>query len=336
MVNHLRSKLNLSKVRLRLENINKNATKFVSFCPSEVTLRSQDFYMSATMSSLEDLNDAYSLNPHEHELLHDWNIYAYDESIQSYRALEGELLFCSSSTIKLEEQQYAFNLSVLPYFLTGMKKFRNIPNDDIRFTENIAEERNRIMINAKTESILNSVEPHSIVLIDGPLIGGNASTYIEEMDEKLRSNNCIPLYFVKNSDSRLVIDNNEKLCSEFNSDFHWSACSLSDCSRSSFFKYTDAYVDKHTKVFTYMKALYGFSERVEMHTQTYLKYQVLMPKLMNLLAYLYIVQGERSNPQVRPIAIAEKYAREGLKVLNIPTLLSRLGFKPTINQVRFG
>jgi len=292
--------------------------------------------MSAIMTSLEDLNDVYYLNPHEHDLLHDWNIYAYDESVQNYRALEGELLFCSSATIKLEPQQYTFNLSVLPYFLTGMKKFQNILNDEIRYTENITEERNRIMINTKIESIINSVEPYSIVLIDGPLIGGNASAHIEKMDEKLRSNNCIPLYFVKNSDSRLVIDNNKKLCSEFNSDFHWSACVLSNSSRSPFFKYTDAYVNNHTKVFTYMKALYGFPERVEMHTKTYLKYQSLIPKLMNLLAYFYIAQGDRSNPQVRPIAIAEKYAREGLKVLNIPALLSRLGFKPTINQVRFG
>jgi hypothetical protein len=58
--------------------------------------------------------------------------------------------------------------------------------------------------------------------------------------------------------------------------------------------------------------------------------------LMSLISYFYILQGDRSNPQVRPIAIAEKYAREGIRMLNIPALLSKLGFKPTINQVRFG
>jgi hypothetical protein len=85
-----------------------------------------------------------------------------------------------------------------------------------------------------------------------------------------------------------------------------------------------------------MKAFHGFPERVEMYTSTFEKYRSLIPSLMNLLSYFYIVQGDRSNPQVRPIAIAEKYAREGLKILNIPVLLSRLGFRPTINQVRFG
>jgi hypothetical protein len=85
-----------------------------------------------------------------------------------------------------------------------------------------------------------------------------------------------------------------------------------------------------------MKALYGFPERVEMHTATYEKYHSIIPDLMSLIAYFYILQGDMSNPQVRPIAIAEKYAREGIRILNIPALLARLGFRPTINQVRFG
>lgn len=330
----MHSKVDLSRIRLRLENINKKATHFVSFTPQDIAVKMQDYYMSPTMTCLESLDQIYSVEPECNNLFNEWNVYAYDESIQNYRALEGDLLFCSSSTIKIEEK-YRFNLSVLPYFLTSMKKFEDFAGEDIRFAENIAEERTLIMTKAKIESIINSVEPHSLVLIDGPLIGGNVSTYLEGMDKTLREKDCIPLYFVKNSDSRLVIDTDEKLSFEFNSDFHWTACQLKIGSRSSFFKYTDEYV-KHTKVFTYMKALYGFPERVEMHTLTYEKYLSIMPSLMSLLAYFYVAQGDRSNPQVRPIAVAEKYAREGLKILNIPTLLSKLGFRPTINQVRFG
>jgi len=322
-------------MRIRLENISKKATNFVSFYPSEISLKPQDFYSNAKLVALEDVESTYLLNPKNHSFLNEWNIYAYDESTQDYGALEGEIFFCSSSTIKLEER-YSFNLLVLPYFLTSMTKFKDNENEDIRYTENISEERNLIMIHSKIDSILSSIEPHSIVLIDGPLIGGNASSYFEKMDEELRKRDCIPLYFVKNSDSRLVIDSKKSLCNEFNSDFHWSACTLKTGSRSPFFKYTDEHVSRHTKVFTYVKALYGFPERVEMHTQTYYKYQPLIDEVMNLLSYLYIVQGDRLNPQERPIAVAEKYAREGIRVLNIPALLSRLGFKPTINQVRFG
>lgn len=291
--------------------------------------------MSSTMRCLEDPNACYPVEPKFDMFSTDWNIYAYDESLQNYRALEGDLLFCSSATIKIEDR-YNFNLSVLPYFLTCMGKFKNSPGDDIRFAENVTEERNLIMIKTKIDSIVNSVEPHSIVLIDGPLIGGNASKYIEDMDDDLRKQDCIPLYFVKNSDSRLVIQTNNDLAKHFNSDFHWTACRLRTGTRSAFFKYTDQVNNRHTKVFAYLKALYGFPERVEMHTLTYKKYQTLMPDLMSLIAYFYILQGDRSNPQVRPIAIAEKYAREGIRVLNIPALLGKLGFKPTINQVRFG
>ncbi|MFZ7136869.1 MAG: DNA double-strand break repair nuclease NurA [archaeon] len=329
------NKMDLSQIRIRLENINKKATKFVSFMSSELKLKTQDFYLSPTMTCLEEPDSIYPVKPKADLLSTDWNIYAYDESLQNYRALEGDLLFFSAAIIKLENK-YNFNLSVLPYFLTSIQKFKESSGDDIRFTENLSKERNSIMVNSKTKSILDSVEPNSIVLVDGPLIGGNASEYLENMDDELRKMNCIPIYFVKNSDSRLVIDSNKNLAKNFNSDFHWSAIKLRPGSRSPFFKYTDEHNKRNTKVFTYQKALFGFPERVEMHTPTYIKYQELIPELMELISYFFLVQGDRSNLQVRPIAIAEKYAREGLKVLNIPALLSKLGFRPTINQVRFG
>lgn len=329
------SKMDLSRIKIRLDNISKKVTRYVSFIPSDVDVKMQEFYMSPTMSCLESLGSSYALDPKCMNLMEDWNVYAYDESVQNYKALEGDLLFCSCSVIKMEDR-YKFSLSVLPYFLTSMKKYKNAQDEDIRFAENVAEERDMILINSKIDSILGSVEPHSIVLIDGPLVGGNASTYIVGMDEKLRKNDCIPLYFVKNSDSRLVIENDPRLSSEFNSDFHWAACGLKTGHRSPFFRYTDSYNSRNSKVFTYVKALAGFAERVEMHSLTYEKYSSLIPSLMNLVAYFYLVQGDYSNPQARPIAIAEKYAREGIRILNIPALLGRLGFRPTINQVRFG
>ena len=329
------NKIDLSQITIRLENINKKATQHVNFVPSNIELNWQDFYKSSTMSCIEDPNKSYQVIPNPGKLMNEWNIYAYDESVQKYNALEGELMFCSAATIKIEDV-YNFNLSVLPYFLTGIKKFASSISDGIRFAENIGAERNLIMVTAKIDSIKDSIEPHSIVLIDGPLIGGNSSEYMEKMDDFLRKKDCIPLYFVKNSVSRLVIDANKNLANQFNSDFHWTACKLKSGNRSAFFKYTDKYNKRNTKVFTYLKALFGFPERVEMHTETYKKYQSIIPDLMSLIAYFYILQGDRSNPQVRPIAIAEKYAREGIRVLNIPALLSKIGFRPTINQVRFG
>jgi hypothetical protein len=331
----LLSKVNLNRIKVRLNNISKKVTKYVSFVPFDVEVKMQEQYMSPTLSCLEDPNFSYPINPKNIDFLNEWNIYGYDESVQSYKALEGDLLFCSSAVIKMEEK-YKFNLSVLPYFLTSMKKYFHTQDEDIRFAEDIAEERNRILVDTKVNAILETVEPHSIVFIDGPLVGGMASTYMVRMDEKLRENDCIPLYFVKNSDSRLVIAQDLKLSNEFNSDFHWAACSLKNGQRSAFFRYVDEYNSRNSKVFAYIKALTGFAERVEMHSSTFEKYRSLMPAITDLIAYFYLVQGDLLNPQVRPVAIAEMYAREGIKFLNIPALLGRLGFRPTINQVRFG
>jgi len=328
--------MDLSRIKIRLGNIGKKATKSVSFVPSDIAIRMQEYYISPTLSCLETFGSSRALHPKDNHLLEEWNVYAYDESTQNYRALEGDLLFGSSSTMKIEDNKYAFDLTVLPYFLTSMRKFKDVYDDEIRFVENFAEERNMILINSKIDSILKCTEPHSIVLIDGPLVGGNASTYIVAMDDELRKRDCIPLYFVKNSGSRLVIENDPKLSNEFNSDFHWAVRQLEEGCRSPFFKYTDQYNYKNSKVFAYVKALTGFPQRVEMHFLTYEKYGCLLPSLMNLIAYFYLLQGDYFNPQVRPIAIAEKYAREGLRILNIPVLLGRLGFHPTINQMRFG
>jgi len=328
-------KFDLGRIKIRLDNIRKKATRSVSFQPSDVKIRLQESYLSPTMSCLEEVGSCYHMDPADSSLMSQWNIYGYDESTQDYRALEGDLMFCSSSVIKIEDR-YMFNLTVLPYFVTSITKFRGHKDEEIHYAKNPAKARNKIMIKTKTESILESTDPNSIVLIDGPLVGGMASSYMVKMDDELRSKNCIPLYFIKNSDSRLLIKENPKLSREFNSDFHWAAQRLGENSRSAFFKYTDEHNPRNSKTFTYLKALAGFPERMEMHSSTYEKYHDLLPSIMNLIAYFYVVQGDYSNPQVRPVAIAEKFAREGLRILNIPVLLARLGFRPTINQVRFG
>lgn len=337
--------LDLSKVKVRLNKINKSATQTVSFQPSEVLLNLPDFYLNSRLICLEDPKTDYMLNPADSELINQWNIYAYDESVQDFFSLEGTLMFCCSAIVKVEKS-YNFNIRIMPFFITSMKKFKNKEQEEIRYNENVGAERNSIIVDSEIDMIKDSVEPHSIVLIDGPLIGRQASTKMVEMDRKIRDKDCIPLYFVKNSKSRLIIEGDAKLglANHFNSDFHWACHRLKVSGRSAFFMYTEQQERNgrmvpnkdHSKVFTYIKPLAGFPERVEMHTETYKKYYSLIPRLMNLVAYFYSVQGDYVNPQVRPIAIAEKYAREGLRLMNIPVLLRKLGFHPTINQVRFG
>ena len=319
-------------MQLRLKTIQENATKNVSFNPSEIQGNYPDYYVSPTLSRLEDDNTRYNLNP---VFENKTNVFAFDESIQNYSALEGDLLFYSSAVIKVDKK-YLFDLQVVPHFISSMSKFENMTNDSIHFADKHGNKRNEIMIKSKVSHILNSVEPSSLVLIDGPLIGGNASHYYMEMDNKLREKDCIPIYFVKNSKSRLIIENDDKLKRNYNSDFHWASSILRHSERTPFFKYTDQKNQNNSKVFSYLKVLRGFPERIELHSRTFQKYAHLLDDILNLIAYYFIAQGDYANPQVRPIAIAEKYAREGIKMLNIPVLLGKMGFHPTINQVRFG
>ena len=44
--------------------------------------------------------------------------------------------------------------------------------------------------------------------------------------------------------------------------------------------------------------------------------------------------GDKKNPQVRPIAIAEKFARQTRKFTNVQKLIKDSGLIPTMNEER--
>ena len=59
-----------------------------------------------------------------------------------------------------------------------------------------------------------------------------------------------------------------------------------------------------------------------------------MPQIMDILLYLYLDQGPETNVQVRPIIIAEKYARETKKMINIRKIMKEANIQATMNQTR--
>ena len=61
-----------------------------------------------------------------------------------------------------------------------------------------------------------------------------------------------------------------------------------------------------------------------------------MNDLMDMIYYLILAQGDYKNPQARSIAIAEKFARESLKLFNLRLLMKQIGLIATINESRFG
>jgi len=55
-----------------------------------------------------------------------------------------------------------------------------------------------------------------------------------------------------------------------------------------------------------------------------------------VIYYLFLLHGDYKNPQIRPVAVAEKYAREVLGLINPYAFMKSTGITPTINQTRFG
>lgn len=331
----MENRIDFSRINISLRNIRKVSSSNLSYSPTISKQYFPDSFSSSILDPLEDFDHKERLDPSNIGIQADRYVHGYDESISTMFALEGELVFVSSACIMTDDEEYKYNLSVKPFFVTSMRKYQSHQDEDtVIYSENPAEARIRKIVSEKISSITESVSDKSVVFIDGPLIAGNVSSYLIRMDEELREKDIIPLYFVKNSNSRLILDNISYLSENYNSDFHWANDTLPVGHRSSFFRYYDQYNKRNTKVFSYIKPFIGFPQRVEMHSETYYQYQEIMNDLFDLIFYYYIAQSSK-NPQVRPIAIAEKYAREGIRILNLPQLVRSLGFHPSLNQVRF-
>ena len=100
--------------------------------------------------------------------------------------------------------------------------------------------------------------------------------------------------------------------------------------------YKDEHNPKNVKIFCYLKAFNLSPQRIEFHADTYLRYKSKINEIMDLIFYLLLVHGDRKNPQVRPIAVAEQYARETLHITNSYEIIKTSGLIPTMNQERFG
>ena len=53
-----------------------------------------------------------------------------------------------------------------------------------------------------------------------------------------------------------------------------------------------------------------------------------------MIIYLMFENGDKKNPQIRPIAVAEMYARETRKFTNVQKLIKDSGLIPTMNEGR--
>jgi len=258
---------------------------------------------------------------------------AYDETIIKYFTLEGVAFFIAHSLVVMGEDKYVplvyavFNFYTKSGAITEKSKYIKLTdNPELSFTEDCMRD--------KQNFLLNNVGDGSILFIDGAIIGGNLYTYMIDGNIHFLDKNIAPIYFVKNSYSDIVTQNIKELKGKYHSDMHWCNTFINKSQRTPFFKYTDQHANKNTKVFCYIKPFSSIPQRVEMHTGTYEKYKGHIDELMDIIYYLMMVQGDRNNPQIRPIAIAEKYAREIGKTISIKKYLRKLNITPTMNETR--
>ncbi|WP_214084226.1 DNA double-strand break repair nuclease NurA [Methanoculleus sp.] len=281
------------------------------------------------------------------EHFNEFTYLAYDESIDKFQALEGSGYLTCHSIILLDDNDYlASNCLSFAFYtrsrtlLAKNRTLRDARND--KTDKSVADEDGdsiesafkRDYANERTQFILNNCPSNTVLLIDGPLIGNQMSDYTVELSQRLLNKSVIPIHVVKNSSSNLVTDNIQKLNGNFNSDMHWAFKYLSPGERTNFFLYQDPNNKNFAKVFCYIKPFEIAPQRVEMHPTTYQGRESLIENLMDTLYFFFIAQGNLKNPQVRPVAIAEMFARESKKMYNINKILRDAKIQPTMNQTR--
>ena len=191
---------------------------------------------------------------------------AYDESINKFGALEGSAFLTSHSLILIQESEYIPSCLLTFYFYTKANRYSR--SGIIRADQDPAEiASKKDYVKDRYEFITANAPPNSIVFIDGPLIGGQITSYTERLNDALLRKNIIPLFCVKNSFGSLVTDNMPELIGQYNSDLHWAYEFLKPGERSCFFKYKDPV--GHAKLFCYIKPFDVSPERVEMHVKTF-------------------------------------------------------------------
>jgi len=273
-------------------------------------------------------------NGHEFILQNLNMIGAYDESFFQYDSLEGVLFLTSHSFVILTKNDWVPINLLTNYFVTSSFTISE-KNNLLEYSDDQSVFLSKKYSLDRKIFLTDNVQNGSILFVDGALIGGNQTYYTIDMVKELNEMNITPIFFVKNSPSSLLIDSNEQLKKDFNSDIHWASVTLKSGEFSDWIKYTDQQNQEFSKIFCYYKPYSGFSpQRIELHPHTFIKNEYRINQLLDCISYFMIAHGDKSNPQIRPIAIAERYARETKKYVNVNKLIKSAGLVPTMNQER--
>ena len=313
----------------------------------EFRIESPDDIDGATLSYVtEDFEEKYRLDPYNGEKAYKEDgtlISAYDESIAKYSALECKMLYVSHSLVTIYKDEYYPINFLAPMIVTASEKiFKKLSeknehqvflNTEKKWT--VDQKANVEVAKQKREFLEKHIHEKTILLIDGPFIAGDGYATFKAIKKTLIDKNIFPVFIVKNSESDLITRSIKECRGQYNSDLHFVNDILKTGERTRFYKYTDTYKEDNTKVFCYIK----FSDRsspirIEIPTEIYELNKFSVRKVLDLIYYLILVQGDQYNPQVRPIAVAEKYARETLRLIDFKKMMRASNLTPTINEER--
>lgn len=296
-----------------------------------------------------DIGSEYELKPVEDENVYPLNaekgmsvisedyhsICAYDESIKTYSALEGKAVMTSHALVYMRPEKYIPITYLTLKFYTQSEKVLKVAGKSAIETEHPDRQASIDRAVEKMQLINERCIDNSLLFIDGPLIGGDAYTTIMKDVLSLLDRKIIPIFFVKNSTSNMISTYLPELSRGYNGDMHWANDTLRAGFRTRFFKYTDRRNSNNSKVFCYVKFMNGRSPvRIELPTSAYEMYLSSIDSVMDGIYYLLLAQGNYSNPQIRPIAVAEMYAREIMKIYDIHKEIRKAGLTYTMNEER--
>jgi hypothetical protein len=259
---------------------------------------------------------------------------AYDESVDKFEGLQGTAYLTSHSLIIHGFHDYV-PVNLLTFYFYTRSLLLSQDSKHIKYSEEPEADSNRDYIEDRKKLLTENIPENCVIFIDGPLIGGNMATATIDLNRLLTAKGVVPICFVKNSRSNMVTDNINQLRGKYNSDMHWAYRFLKAGERTSLFRYVDGVNPNLTKIFCYLKAFDVSPQRIEMDLTTYNKHSNNIDDFFNLAYYLLLAQGDLKNPQIRSIAVAEKFARTTLKLINFEEMMRELGITPTMNQERF-
>jgi hypothetical protein len=301
----------------------------------EMDFNTYSYPQSAELVSKMEEIDRFKLDPHNGERICKRSlICAYDESIDRFQGLEGTAYLTSHSLILHGGSDFV-PMNLLTFYFYTRSRLLSQDSKNIKYSEDPEVDSKKDYIEDRKTLLDENVPDESLIFIDGPLIGGQMSSSTVELNDLLVVRKAVPIFFVKNSASNLVTDNIKELRGKYNSDMHWAYKYLKDGERTNLFRYEDPNNRDFAKIFCYLKAFNTSPQRIEIDAKTFAKYADIIDSLFDLVFYLLLAQGDLKNPQIRSIAIAEKYARNTLNLINFVQMMKELGITPTMNQERF-